>query len=109
MVISQTAAENFPLKFQPEMDNINIEEYLRDEKAMERQVQCVLNGGTCDAIGRWIKPRVTAAFLGECPMCTPKQQQNMKRIMDYMQKNRPIEYRMAVVQFLIRSGINARQ
>ncbi|CAG7818783.1 unnamed protein product [Allacma fusca] len=107
IAVSQTLADNFPVVFQPELDNINIDEFLRDNVAMEKQVQCVLHDGPCDAVGRWIKPRVAAAFMGECPMCTPQQTVNIRKIMEYMQTNRPIEYRMAIMQFLLKSGVKA--
>ena len=48
-------AEDYPLEYQPEMDNIDLEEYFKDEVKMENQIQCVLHDGPCDEVGRWLK------------------------------------------------------
>jgi hypothetical protein len=43
------AGKTYPLKLQPELDNINIEEYLKNDKLLSLQIKCVVHDGPCDS------------------------------------------------------------
>ncbi|CAG7722553.1 unnamed protein product [Allacma fusca] len=95
----------YPARLQPELDSINVDHYLKNERLMNLQIKCVLYNGPCDVVGRWVKPRVAASFYGQCPLCTPKQELDVQKIIAYMQEKRPEEYKLAVSKFLRSSGI----
>jgi len=46
---------NYPLKFQPELDSLDIGLYLRNARLAKLQVMCIFYGGPCDIAGRWLK------------------------------------------------------
>jgi len=45
----------YPLRLQPELDVIDIESYLSNPRLLKLQIECILNDGPCDAVGRWAK------------------------------------------------------
>src|SRR5579863_94309 len=39
----------------PEFDQLNITEYLLNDRLLKFQLKCVLMDGPCDIVGKWIK------------------------------------------------------
>ena len=37
------------------MDKIDVDSYLKNQKALKLQIQCVVHDGPCDFVGRWLK------------------------------------------------------
>jgi hypothetical protein len=49
---------NYPLKFQPELDSLDIGLYLRNERLAKLQIMCIFYAGPCDIAGRWLKRKL---------------------------------------------------
>jgi len=41
--------KKYPIKLQPELDNIDVEDYLKNEKFVDLQIKCAVYDGPCDA------------------------------------------------------------
>ncbi|ODM97539.1 Ejaculatory bulb-specific protein 3 [Orchesella cincta] len=98
--------QDFTLKLQPELDSVNIEDYLRNDRLVDLQLKCILDKAPCDTVGRWLKPRVGAALTGTCLMCTDKQKIGMEKVLLHIQEKRPEQYRESVVKYLKDAGIS---
>jgi len=53
-------ANRHGIRIQPELDKIDIDAYLKNNKAMKLQVTCLIHDGPCDWVGRWLKRKLLA-------------------------------------------------
>ncbi|CAG7829505.1 unnamed protein product [Allacma fusca] len=102
-------ATEYTARLQPELDAIDVDSYLKNERFFNLQMKCILFEGPCDSVGRWLKPRVAPALLGDCFKCTQKQAKSMDKILEYIQDTRPDLYRAAIAKYLQNSGIQVSQ
>lgn len=56
-------AQRYPIRLQPELDAINVEDYFRNERLLDLQIKCVVYDGPCDAVGRWVKRKLLTTWL----------------------------------------------
>ncbi|XP_012271970.1 ejaculatory bulb-specific protein 3-like [Orussus abietinus] len=70
---------------------------LMDRNYVRRQIDCILERGRCDVIGRRIKTLLPDALNNGCRRCTPSEARIARRLMEFMQTNYPNEWR-AIVQ-----------
>lgn len=128
--LAKAQGNEYGIRLQPELDSIDVESYLTNDRLFNLQMNCILFDGPCDSVGRWMKrkisnsihcnphnvepvaqdvslkftARIPAALLGNCLQCTPKQEQNMAKILSYIVSTKPDLYRVAVTKYLQTSG-----
>ncbi|CAG7709757.1 unnamed protein product [Allacma fusca] len=104
-VVGSLAVAQKP-RFQPELDSLDVDSYLKNERRVRLQFKCLLNDNApCDAVGRWLKPRLGKAFLGECVLCTPTQVENLDKINSFIEANYPNEFRQIVYKYVQQLGV----
>jgi hypothetical protein len=97
---------NYALKFQPELDSLDIGLYLRNERLAKLQIMCIFYGGPCDITGRWLKPRMIPGLFGNCPACTPYQKRMLPEWLWIFADKYPLMFRACIAQFLLDQGFS---
>lgn len=91
----RVARQAIPREFQ----NINIENYLKNPRAVQFQLKCVIYNGPCDRIGKYLKITIPELLTNQCRNCNPDQRKQAGRLVAYIQQNYPKEWDDAVKKF----------
>jgi len=86
---------NIPREFQ----NINFEQYLRNERAMKFQLKCILYNGPCDTIGKFIKRNIPIYLKTQCKNCEEEQKKLAGKFILFLQENYPKEFDDAIAKY----------
>jgi len=82
-----------------EFQNINIENYLKNPRAVAFQLKCVIYNGPCDRIGKYLKITIPELLTNQCRNCNPDQKKQAGRLVAFIQQNYPKEWDDAVKKF----------
>jgi hypothetical protein len=82
-----------------EFANINIENYLKNERAVAFQLKCIVYDGPCDRIGKYLKITIPELLTNQCRNCDPEQRMRAGRLVAHIQQNFPKEWEDAVKKF----------
>ncbi|KAJ8918061.1 hypothetical protein NQ315_011518 [Exocentrus adspersus] len=88
-IISITAA--LPQERQAVSDEA-LESTLKDKRYLMRQLKCALGEAPCDPVGRRLKSLAPLVLQGSCTQCTPKELNQIRKVLSYMQINFPKEW-----------------
>jgi hypothetical protein len=89
------SAQLIPREFQ----NINIEQYLKNPRAVRFQLNCLLYDGHCDRIGKYIKLTIPELITNRCRNCSPEQKAQAGKLVAFIQQNYPQEWDDAIKKF----------
>ncbi|KAG7203189.1 hypothetical protein KM043_010296 [Ampulex compressa] len=65
---------------------------LADRRYVEKQINCILERGHCDVIGRQIKGLLPEVLNNNCRRCTPHQVRTAHRLISFMRQSYPNEW-----------------
>lgn len=82
-----------------EFANINIENYLKNDRAVQFQLKCIVYDGPCDRIGKYLKVTIPELLTNQCQNCEPAQRQRAGRLVQHIQQKFPKEWSDAVQKF----------
>ncbi|OXA58359.1 uncharacterized protein LOC110846505 [Folsomia candida] len=82
-----------------EFQNINFEQYLRNERAMKFQLKCVIYNGPCDTIGKFIKRNIPIYLKTQCKNCEDEQKKLAGKFILFLQENYPQEFDDAIAKY----------
>ncbi|OXA58249.1 cell wall protein DAN4 [Folsomia candida] len=82
-----------------EFQNINFEQYLRNERAMKFQLKCIIYNGPCDTIGKFIKRNIPIYLRTQCKNCDEDQKKLAGKFILFLQENYPKEWDDALVKY----------
>jgi len=82
-----------------EFQNINIEQYLKNPRAVRFQLNCLLYDGHCDRIGKYIKLTIPELITNRCRNCSPEQKAQAGKLVAFIQQNYPQEWDDAIKKF----------
>jgi hypothetical protein len=82
-----------------EFQNINFEQYLRNERAMKFQLKCVIYDGPCDTIGKFIKRNIPIYLKTTCKNCEAEQKRLAGKFISFLQENYPKEFDDALKKY----------
>jgi hypothetical protein len=82
-----------------EFRNVNIENYLKNPRAVHFQLKCVIYDGPCDRIGKYLKITIPELLTNQCRNCNPDQRKQAGRLVAYIQQNYPREWDDAIKKF----------
>jgi len=91
----RVARQAIPREFQ----NVNIENYLKNPRAVQFQLKCVIYNGPCDRIGKYLKITIPELLTNQCRNCNPEQKKSAGRLVAFIQQNYPKEWDDAVKKF----------
>jgi len=91
----RVARQAIPREFQ----NVNIENYLKNPRAVAFQLKCVIYNGPCDRIGKYLKITIPELLTNQCRNCNPDQRKSAGRLVAFLQQNYPKEWDDAVKKF----------
>ncbi|XP_076302656.1 allergen Tha p 1-like [Lasioglossum baleicum] len=77
----------------------DISNLLKDRQYVQKQINCILNRGHCDSIGRKIKELLPEAVNNRCQRCTPRQAAHAHTLIAFMQQNYPYEWRLILQHY----------
>ncbi|XP_076632316.1 allergen Tha p 1 [Colletes latitarsis] len=75
---------------------VNISNLLTNRRFVEKQIDCILNRGHCDSIGKTIKGLLPEALNNNCRRCTPEQTEQARTMIEFMKRNYPNEWHSIV-------------
>jgi len=52
-IVAVSFARDYPIRLQPELDNVDVEAYIKNERLLNFQVKCLFDEIPCDIVGRW--------------------------------------------------------
>lgn len=93
--LHRVARQTIPREFQ----NINIENYLKNPRAVQFQLKCVIYDGPCDRIGKYLKVQIPELLTNQCRNCQPEQRKQTGRLVAFLQQNYPKEWEDAIKKF----------
>jgi len=93
--INREKRQTIPREFQ----NINIENYLKNPRAVQFQLKCVVYDGPCDRIGKYLKVSIPELLTNQCRNCQPDQKKQTGRLVAFLQQNYPKEWDDAIKKF----------
>jgi len=82
-----------------EFQNINFEQYLRNERAMNFQLKCIIYNGPCDTIGKFIKRNIPIYLKTVCKNCEEEQKKLAGKFIVFLQQNYPKEFDDALAKY----------
>jgi len=82
-----------------EFQNINFEQYLRNERAMKFQMKCLIYNGPCDTIGKYLKRSIPNLLRTTCKNCDDEQKKLGARFISFLQENYPQEWDDALAKY----------
>jgi len=82
-----------------EFRNFNIETYLKNPRAVQFQIKCLVYNGPCDRIGQHLKANVPVWLNTQCRNCNAAQKQQASKLITYFQTNYPKEWNDAVRKY----------
>jgi len=82
-----------------EFQNINIENYLRNAKAVQFQLKCVVHDGPCDTIGKFLKKNIPTWLRTQCENCNDESKKLAGKLITFFQENYPKDWDDAVTKF----------
>jgi len=82
-----------------EFQNINIENYLKNERAVRFQLKCIIDDGPCDRIGKYLKVTIPELLVNQCANCDMAQRERAGKLVSHIQQNFPEEWERAVKKF----------
>ncbi|XP_066590772.1 ejaculatory bulb-specific protein 3-like [Prorops nasuta] len=72
---------------------------LMDQRLVSKEIRCVLQQGHCDAIGRQIRGLLPEVLNNDCRRCTQRQARNARKLVEFMQRQHPIEWNQIVEMY----------
>ncbi|ODM98995.1 Ejaculatory bulb-specific protein 3 [Orchesella cincta] len=82
-----------------EFQNINIENYLKNERAVRFQLKCIIDDGPCDRIGKYLKVTIPELLVNQCANCDMAQRERAGKLVSHIQQNFPEDWERAVRKF----------
>jgi len=82
-----------------EFANINIENYLKNERAVRFQLKCVVDEGPCDRIGKYLKQTIPELLATQCANCDLAHKDRVSKFATTIQDKFPTEWEKAVKKF----------
>jgi len=84
-----------PKQFQ----NIDFENYLKNPRAVQFQLKCVIYNGPCDTIGKYLKSNLPNWLSTQCKNCNEMQKKQAAKAISFFQANYPKEWNDAVHKY----------
>ncbi|XP_054286202.1 ejaculatory bulb-specific protein 3-like [Macrosteles quadrilineatus] len=82
-----------------EVSDEAIDMALKDKRYFDRQLKCALGEGVCDPVGRRLKTFAPLVLRGACPQCSPKETEQIKRVLSHIQRHYPKEWAKIIKQY----------
>jgi len=82
-----------------EFQNINFEQYLRNERAMRFQLKCIVYDGPCDSIGKFLKRHIPIFLRTTCKNCDEELKKIAGKFITYIQSSYPDEWDAAFIKY----------
>jgi hypothetical protein len=55
LLTSSLESLEYEARYQPELENVTLDTYIRNPRLFNIQVQCLIYDGPCDIVGRFLK------------------------------------------------------
>nr|QUP79560.1 chemosensory protein 14 [Monochamus saltuarius] len=82
-----------------EVSDEALESTLKDKRYLMRQLKCALGEAPCDPVGRRLKSLAPLVLQGSCSQCSPKELNQIRKVLSYMQINFPKEWNRVLKQY----------
>nr|XP_018912154.1 PREDICTED: ejaculatory bulb-specific protein 3-like [Bemisia tabaci]WUR09780.1 ejaculatory bulb protein 6 [Bemisia tabaci] len=67
----------------------DVSRLLTNRDYVNRQINCVLDKGSCDNIGRQLKQAIPEVLGRQCKSCSARQLDNARKVVNYIRSNYP--------------------
>ncbi|XP_023715539.1 ejaculatory bulb-specific protein 3-like [Cryptotermes secundus] len=80
-------------KYSSRYDNIDLDAILRNNRALNGIIKCILEKGPCSPEGRELKTDLPDALRTECAKCTDAQKRLIRKASRYLMENRANDWK----------------
>jgi hypothetical protein len=82
------------------LQNFAMERVLKDKGFVRSLINCVLDKGPCDGHGRQLRLMAPEIVRGQCPGCSRKVHNQIRRVISHVQRHFPQEWSEVTRRFL---------
>lgn len=80
-------------------DNINVDDILNSKRLFDNYFKCLMGEGKCSPDGRELMKVLPDALKTNCEKCTDKQRDGTDRVLRFIVKNKPDEWKQLKAKF----------
>ncbi|WP_082558797.1 A10/OS-D family protein [Kitasatospora sp. MBT66] len=91
--VSTAIAEPEHEKYLTRFDNIDVDRILKSDRLFTNYFNCLMDRGKCTPDGKELKSLLPDALRVNCAHCTNRQKKGTDRILRFIVKNRPTEWK----------------
>ncbi|XP_049814613.1 ejaculatory bulb-specific protein 3-like [Schistocerca nitens] len=73
-------------------DHVDVERMLRNQRFVNAAIKCLLEEGPCTPEIRDLKKMLPDALKSDCSKCSAKQKENVRKVVDFMMKQRAADW-----------------
>lgn len=80
-------------------DGIDLDEILQSDRLFKNYFNCLMEQGKCTPDGRELKTHIGEALKTECAKCSEKQKKGTEKVLTYIIKNKPEEWKQLQAKY----------
>jgi len=85
-----------------EFQNINIANYLKNDRAVKFQLKCILDEGPCDRIGKFMKKTIPESLTNKCDGCDEATVNIAKKLAIHISETFPGEWERLLKKYPVK-------
>ncbi|XP_076245958.1 allergen Tha p 1 [Calliopsis andreniformis] len=76
-----------------------IMKFLNNKRFVEKQIDCILERGRCDVVGKRLIEFIPEILNDNCKYCSPQHKYYARTLLDFMSKNYPRELKLMIRRY----------
>lgn len=88
-----------PETYTSRFDNIDVDRILNSKRLFDNYFKCLMDEGKCSPDGKELKKLLPDALRTNCAKCTEKQRDGTDRVLRFIVKNKPDEWKQLKAKF----------
>lgn len=82
-----------------DFQNVNLDTYLNNERAVKFQIKCLLEQGPCDKLGKALKQSIPQLLVDQCISCNDMEKDDARKLLSHIQSRFPIDWEKLIRKF----------
>lgn len=88
-----------PETYTSRFDNVDVDRILNSKRLFDNYFKCLMDEGKCSPDGKELKKLLPDALRTNCAKCTEKQRDGTDRVLRFIVKNKPDEWKRLKAKF----------
>ncbi|THK33131.1 ejaculatory bulb-specific protein 3 [Diachasma alloeum] len=86
-------------RYADKYDSVNVDQLLGNERIYKQHLNCLLDQGQCSRQAQSLKDVLPEVLSTSCAKCSPVQRQMARKVVGYIQKNKPDDWKLLTTKF----------